>query len=93
MAILIDPDVFGTAEAFGIDVDKYTDWVKASPPAPGVDAVQIPGDPERRSAKDRQANGIFVDAGTLGQLMEAAKLAGVPQAEIDGFNTGTTTSS
>lgn len=85
MAILIDPDVFGTAEAFGIDVDKYTDWVKASPPAPGVDAVQVPGDPERKSAQDRTANGIFVDAGTLAQLLEAARHAGVPQGEIDTF--------
>ncbi|MEH6647314.1 malate/lactate/ureidoglycolate dehydrogenase [Sulfitobacter sp.] len=85
MAILIDPDVFGTAEAFGIDVDKYTDWVKASLPAPGFDAVQLPGDPERRSAQERKANGIFVDAGTLAQLMEAAQSAGVPQEEIDAF--------
>lgn len=88
MAILIDPNVFGAAEEFGIDVDKYTDWVKASPPAPGVKAVQLPGDPERSSAKDRRANGIFVDAGTLAQLMETAALAGVPQAEIDALTTG-----
>ncbi len=88
MAILIDPDVFGAVEEFGIDVDNYTDWVKASPPAPGVEAVQFPGDPERRSARDRHANGIFVDEGTLAQLMEAAKLAGVPQGEIDAFGTG-----
>lgn len=85
MAILIDPNVFGTGAAFGIDVDAYTDWVKASPPAPGFDAVQVPGDPERRSAADRNANGIFVDAGTLAQLKEAALSAGVPQAEIDAF--------
>ena len=83
LAILIDPNVFGTAEAFGIDVDKYTDWVKASPPAPGFDAVQFPGDPERRSAKNRSANGIPLDAGTLRELEEAAQSAGVPQVEID----------
>lgn len=85
MAILIDPNVFGTGEAFGIDVDAYTDWVKASPPAPGFDGVQLPGDPERRSAADRNANGIFVDAGTLAQLKEAALSAGMPQAEVDAF--------
>lgn len=85
MAILIDPNVFDAAEDFGIDIDKYTDWVKASPPAPGVKAVQLPGDPERSSAEDRKANGIFLDAGTLAQLREAAVLAGVPQAEMDGL--------
>ena len=83
LAILIDPDVFGMAQAFGVDMDRYTDWVKASPPAPGVDAVQLPGDPERRSAQDRQANGIFVDAGTRAQLVETATRAGVPQDQID----------
>lgn len=82
MAILIDPDVFGAAEAFGMDVDKYTDWVKSSPPAPGVEAVQLPGDPERRSAADRHANGIFVDPGTLAQLAQAAQSVGVPQADL-----------
>lgn len=88
MAILIDPNVFGLAEGFGVDVDAYTDWIKASPPAPGFEAVQLPGDPERRSVQDRQENGIFVDDGTLAQLLEAAKSAGVPQSKIDAFAAG-----
>ncbi|MFK7835722.1 MAG: malate/lactate/ureidoglycolate dehydrogenase [Sulfitobacter sp.] len=88
MAILIDPDVFGTADSFGIDVDKYTDWVKASPPAPGHEAVQVPGDPERSTAKARSAKGIFVDEGTLAQLLEAARAAGVPKGEMDDFGLG-----
>lgn len=90
MAILIDPDVFGSAKEFGIDVDKYTAWVKASPPAPGVDAVQLPGDPERLSAQDRTANGIFLDAGTIEQLVEAAHMAGLDPAEIAGLTAGAT---
>ena len=87
LAILIDPDVFGTAETFGIDLDKYTDWVKASPPAPGFDAVELPGDPERRTAAERSANGIFVDDGTRAQLLEAAASVGVPQSELDALTT------
>jgi uncharacterized oxidoreductase len=93
MAILIDPNVFGAAEAFGVDMDEYTDWVKASPPAPGFEAVQMPGDPERRCSESRQENGIFVDPGTLSQLMETAKNAGVPQAEIDAFTSRSSTGS
>lgn len=82
MAILIDPNVFGNAEAFGIDVDNYTDWVKSSPPAPGFDAVMLPGDPERQSAKARNAAGIHLDAGTTAQLIEAARSVKVPEKEL-----------
>ena len=73
MAILIDPNVFGEAKEFGIDADKYIDWVKASPPAPGFDAVLMPGDPERLCTVDRLKNGIPLDAGTIEQLIATAK--------------------
>ena len=82
MAILIDPNVFGEAKEFGIDVDKYIDWVKASPPAPGFDAVLIPGDPERLCTMDRIKNGIPVDAGTTEQLITTAKSVNVPEEII-----------
>ncbi|KIN73493.1 malate/lactate/ureidoglycolate dehydrogenase [Sulfitobacter guttiformis] len=82
LAILIDPDVFGMAEAFGVDMDRYAQWVKSSPPAPGVDAVQFPGDPERKTAQTRRANGIPLDAGTMAQLSQAAVKANVPLAQM-----------
>ena len=77
MAILIDPNVFGEAKEFGIDVDKYIDWVKASPPAPGFDAVLMPGDPERLCTMDRLKNGIPLDEGTIEQLIATAKSVNV----------------
>ncbi len=77
MAILIDPDVFGGAEEFGIDIDRYIDWVKASPPAEGFDTVLMPGDPERLCAIDRRENGIPLDAGTIEQLKSTAKSVNV----------------
>ena len=82
MAILIDPNVFGEAKEFGIDVDKYIDWVKASPPAPGFDAVLIPGDPERLCTMDRLKNGIPLDAGTIEQLIATAKSVKVSEEII-----------
>lgn len=87
MAILIDPDAFGTAEDFATDMDRYAAWVKASPPAPGVEAVQFPGDPERHSAQTRQAEGIPIDPGTWGQLLDAARSVGVPEQALQGFTT------
>lgn len=88
MAILIDPNALGMADDFASDMDRYTDWVKSSPPAPGVEAVQFPGDPERRSAQTRLAEGIPIDAGTWGQLVEAAKAAGVPDQDLERFAAG-----
>lgn len=88
LAILIDPDAFGLAQSFGIDIDSYTDWVKASPPAPGTIGVQMPGDPERSTRQDRGANGIPVDSGTWAQLLETAQKAGMPTDEIEGFAQG-----
>lgn len=85
LAILIDPNVFGMAQAFGIDMDNYADWVKASPTASGVDAIQFPGDPERVIARERLANRIPLDAGTVAQLAEAAKKASVPHAQMSVF--------
>ena len=82
MAILIDPNVFGEAKEFGIDVDKYIDWVKASPPATGFDAVLMPGDPERLCTMDRLKNGIPLDAGTIEQLIATAKSVNVPEEII-----------
>ena len=82
MAILIDPNVFGEAKEFGIDADKYIDWVKASPPAPGFDAVLMPGDPERLCTVDRLKNGIPLDAGTIEQLIATAKSVTVSEEII-----------
>ncbi|MFU8862884.1 MAG: malate/lactate/ureidoglycolate dehydrogenase [Rhodobacterales bacterium] len=87
MAILIDPDAFGTADEFATDMDRYAAWVKASPPAPGVEAVQFPGDPERRSAQARQAEGIPIDPGTWGQLLDTARSVGVPEQELQRYAT------
>lgn len=77
LAILIDPDVFGGAEAFFGDIDNYTDWIKSSPPAPGVDEVMFPGDPERKTREKRKSSGIPIDDGTWAQLMQTAEGAGL----------------
>ena len=83
LAILIDPNVFGGADEFFGDIDNYTDWVKSSPPAPGVDAVMFPGEPERKSRADREANGIPVDDNTWEQLLASARDVGITEDEIE----------
>ncbi len=82
LAILIDPNVFGGADNFFQEVDDYTEWVKASPPAPGVEEVMVPGDPERKARANRTANGIEIDDGSWSQLLEAARGVGLADDEI-----------
>ena len=81
-AACTDTKVFGEAKEFGIDVDKYIDWVKSSPPATGFDAVLMPGDPERLCTMDRLKNGIPLDAGTIEQLIATAKSVKVSEEII-----------
>ncbi|MEX0339395.1 MAG: malate/lactate/ureidoglycolate dehydrogenase [Arenibacterium sp.] len=81
--ILIDPDIFGAADAFYEEMRSYLDWVKSSPPAPERDAVLIPGDPERIARQARSANGIVVDPGTVAQLQETADLVGLQRSIKD----------
>jgi uncharacterized oxidoreductase len=82
LTIILDPTMFGERAAFEREIDAFTAWVKASPPAPGVKAVQVPGDPERASRAVREKNGIPVDDETWSQLLEAAQRVGLNRTEI-----------
>jgi uncharacterized oxidoreductase len=81
LTVIIDPNAFGEREAFEQEVDKFTAWVKASPPAPGVEEVMVPGDPERKARADRLANGVPIDARTWEELLETADLVGLGRDE------------
>ena len=83
LTIILDPAMFGARDAFEKEIDDFTAWVKASPPAPGVKAVQVPGDPERTSKADRLAHGIPVDDQTWQEMLEAAARVGLNRAEIE----------
>ncbi|MDP6343835.1 MAG: malate/lactate/ureidoglycolate dehydrogenase [Alphaproteobacteria bacterium] len=77
LTVLIDPDAFGQRAAFEAEIDRFTEWVKTSPPAPGVDEVMVPGDPERKARADRLANGVPVDERTFEELLETCELVGL----------------
>ncbi len=83
LAILLDPNVFGGAEMFRADIDAYTDWVKASPPAPGTDGVQFPGDPERKARAVRSASGIPLDEATWRQILATAADVDMTDDEVN----------
>jgi len=45
--------------------------------------VLLPGEPERRSARERAETGIPVDATTWHEICEAAAKLGITEADID----------
>jgi hydroxycarboxylate dehydrogenase B len=82
-SLLFAPQQFVAPGAFAADLDRLIAWVKASPPAQPGGKVLLPGEPERRTRAERLANGIPLDATTLGQLAEAARQVGMPQPDFE----------
>lgn len=86
LTIIIDPQMFGDIADFHKEIDDYTDWVKASPPRPGVDEVMVPGDPERKARRERLANGVPVDPQTWTDILEAAEKLGLSKEDISALS-------
>ena len=58
LSIFIDVKKFVDIEYFAREVKSYSNFVRSSPPAEGVDKVMIPGDNELKTYNDRIKNGI-----------------------------------
>jgi uncharacterized oxidoreductase len=82
-SIFIDPGRVGGAH-FDRDLGFYADWMKASPPIDPGGQVLLPGEVELRTARQRRATGIPLDATTLGQLNQAAGGFGLPPLTLNG---------
>ncbi|MDP2450412.1 MAG: malate/lactate/ureidoglycolate dehydrogenase [Polaromonas sp.] len=77
LTILIDPARLGTQATFEQEALAFVDWLQAGPVAPGFDAVQIAGDPERAYRAQRQDQGIAVDTQTWQEIVAAGHKVGV----------------
>jgi uncharacterized oxidoreductase len=77
LAILLDPLRFAEQAWLASEMKTLVDWVKSSPPRPGVPEVLVAGEPERLSQAKRRAEGVPIDANTWQELLDAARLAGV----------------
>lgn len=76
LTILIDPARLGTREVFERETLAFVDWLRQGPAAPGTDAVRLAGDPERMARREREREGINIDAVTWGELQQAAQRVG-----------------
>jgi uncharacterized oxidoreductase len=72
LTILIDPKKLGTQDTFEREALAFIDWLHQGPAAPGVDAVLIAGDPERKARAARERDGIRIDATTWAEMEQSA---------------------
>jgi uncharacterized oxidoreductase len=76
--LLIDPARFGGAKHFRNEVAQLTDYVKSCPRIDGCEEIILPGDPERRLARQRLAEGICLDDENWNALVKLANKLRVP---------------
>lgn len=82
--VLWNIDLFGGREHFMEAVGGLIDFVRQTPRAPGVEAIILPGDPERQSRQNRLQTGIPVAEGTWSLLTQLANDVHVPAPEVGG---------
>jgi LDH2 family malate/lactate/ureidoglycolate dehydrogenase len=75
--VAIDAGAFRPAAAASEAAAGIADRIRAVPPAPGVDAVRIPGDPEAQTRERRLREGITLPARTVAGLRETAAALGI----------------
>ena len=72
-------DAFRDPDEFAEDMKRMVDHLRATEPAPGVDAVLVPGDPEATMRADREALGIPLEDQTVRELQELGdKIGAIP---------------
>ncbi len=70
-------DAFRDAAEFKADMKRMVDHLHALRPAPGVEQVLVPGDPEARARQERTRLGIPLDEPTIEQLRELGASLGL----------------
>lgn len=79
--IAIDVSRFLPMEDFLARMDALAAEARGTAPAPGFDAVLVPGEPEERTSAARGADGIPLAEATLAELRTLGAEAGVPFPE------------
>jgi uncharacterized oxidoreductase len=82
LAIYIDPKVIDTSNFFDGEITRYADFIRATKPVGGGDAVLIPGDTERKMRADRTQNGVPLPDDTWAAIVNTAREVGVSEVSI-----------
>jgi LDH2 family malate/lactate/ureidoglycolate dehydrogenase len=62
---------------FASRMEEMIARIKALPPTPGVDEVMYPGEPEAKTARDREQNGVPLSSVTRTALAKLANELGI----------------
>jgi len=81
-ALVMAPERLCGDEFFAREVGQLVDFVRGCPRMPGVESIQLPGDPERRALAERSASGIPLDDGNWQALLALAAKLNVKPAAI-----------
>jgi uncharacterized oxidoreductase len=82
LSILIDPKALGAAEDFEREALAFVQSLLDAPAREGFERVLVAGDPERAARREREANGVPVDATTWAQILAAAQKLGASADEV-----------
>jgi hydroxycarboxylate dehydrogenase B len=83
LGIVIDTARMGDPAAIAHEVEAVKNWIRASKPAPDIDKVRIPGEPELEHRAERSASGVPLDPKSLDDILAAASSAGVATTLLD----------
>jgi LDH2 family malate/lactate/ureidoglycolate dehydrogenase len=78
----IDPAAFGGADTFAARVGELADQVTASPTAPGVERVLLPGQLEAERHAAARADGVRVERSVIDDLREVAAGLGIDLGDL-----------
>jgi uncharacterized oxidoreductase len=70
--LVVDPTHVGGAQHVAHEITDLMKFIRDCPRVDGVSEILLPGDPERKTALMRQAQGIPLDDGNWGQLLDLA---------------------
>jgi uncharacterized oxidoreductase len=88
LAIFLDPSRFAEPGSFAAEVNEFVTWVKQARAAQGHDEVLVPGEPEQRRRRQREAEGLDLPDGTWASLMAACEEVGLSPGDVDALLAG-----
>ena len=88
LSIYMATERFQSGDAFAAEVRQYVDYFKSAKPVVEGGEVLVPGEPERRTAARREAEGVPLADDTWSAILGAARDAGLDEARIESIVSG-----